>query len=213
GFDGKVDVFSLGVVAHELLTGRPPYAPARVGGGDHGPVDYRATRRRQDDLDLAALRASGCSPGAVGLLEGMLELDPARRLSFRECLSNEWLRNSCEDVDRQFGRAAAVSRNRTTAFYYKRSRTRRLRAAGRHSLGGAAASPEAEEAAGEELSCRQMRRICKCLERFSKRSKLHRAVAYHLAAYLPVKQLRRASEKFRQMDVDFSGGVPISPRL
>jgi serine/threonine protein kinase len=186
GFDGKVDVFSLGVVAHELLTGRPPYSPARVGGGDYGPVDYGATRRRQDALDLAELRASGCSAGALGLLEGMLEVDPARRLSFRECLSNEWLQKSCE-----------------------RSRTRRLRAAGRHSLGGAPTSPEVEEAAGEELSWRQMRRICKCLERFSRRSELHRAVAYHLAAYLPVKQLRRASEKFRQMDVDFSGVVPV----
>ena len=49
-----------------------------------------------------------------------------------------------------------------------------------------ARSVEAEEAAGEELLMMERRRICKALVRFAKRTPLQRAVAYHLAAYLPV---------------------------
>ena len=51
----------------------------------------------------------------------------------------------------------------------------------------------------------ERRRICKALVRFAQRTPLQRAVAYHLAAYLPVTELRRAAESFKRVDTAQSG--------
>eukprot|EP00913_Durusdinium_trenchii_P022431 g21070.t1 len=157
-FDDKCDVFSLGIVAHQLFTGEVPYKVAYTGGKSYGPVDYEKTRANME-------RSRGTD---VALC--VFELRT-------ECLEHPWLVNCCE-----------------------RRRIRRLRAEGRTSLGGASLSIEADQAAGEELLWMERRRVCKALVRFAKRTPLQRAVAYHLAAYLPVGDLRRAADSFKRVD-------------
>ncbi|CAE7690777.1 CPK1, partial [Symbiodinium microadriaticum] len=181
-FDDRCDVFSLGIVAHQLFTGDVPYKVAYRGGGSYGPVDYAQTRTNMNCDLTAQLKSAGCSRGVITLVSRMLEMDPAKRPSTLECLSDDWLVQKCEN-----------------------RRLRRLRLEGRHSLGGAALSVEEEEAAGEELLRLERRRICKALVRFAKRTPLQRAVAFHLASYLPVGDLRRAAESFKRVDNEQSG--------
>jgi len=181
-FDDRCDIFSLGIVAHQLFTGDVPYKVAYAGGKSYGPVDYEATRANMETADLTAqLRVSD---GALDFISKMLELDPEKRPSSLECLEHPWLVECCE-----------------------RRRIRRLRAEGRTSLGGVSLSVEAEEAAGEELLWMERRRVCKALVRFAKRTPLQRAVAYHLAAYLPVGDLRRAADSFKRVDHAKSGHI------
>lgn len=181
-FDDRCDIFSLGIVAHQLFTGDVPYKVAYAGGKSYGPVDYKATCANMDAADLTAQLS--VSPGALDFVRQMLQLDPEKRPSSLECLEHPWLVERCE-----------------------RRRIRRLRAEGRTSLGGASLSVEAEEAAGEELLMMERRRICKALVRFAKRTPLQRAVAYHLAAYLPVGDLRRAADSFKRVDHSKSGHI------
>lgn len=48
GFDDRCDIFSLGIVAHQLFTGDVPYKVAYAGGKSYGPVDYEATRANME---------------------------------------------------------------------------------------------------------------------------------------------------------------------
>ncbi|CAE7661465.1 CPK1 [Symbiodinium pilosum] len=182
GFDDRCDVFSLGIVAHQLFTGDVPYKVAYRGGASYGPVDYSQTLANMDCNLTARMVSAGCSGGAIALVSRMLEKDPSKRPSTLDCLGDDWLVQKCEN-----------------------RRLRRLRAEGRHSLGGAALSIEEEEAAGAELLRLERRRICKALVRFAKRTPLQRAVAFHLASYLPVGDLRRAAESFKRVDHEQSG--------
>ncbi|CAK9022686.1 unnamed protein product [Durusdinium trenchii] len=181
-FDDKCDVFSLGIVAHQLFTGEVPYKVAYTGGKSYGPVDYEKTRANMEEAELTGQLK--VSEGALDFIKRMLQLDPEKRPSSLECLEHPWLVNCCE-----------------------RRRIRRLRAEGRTSLGGASLSIEADQAAGEELLWMERRRVCKALVRFAKRTPLQRAVAYHLAAYLPVGDLRRAADSFKRVDQAKSGHI------
>ncbi|CAJ1328873.1 unnamed protein product [Effrenium voratum] len=180
-FDDRCDIFSLGVVAHQLFTGKAPYDVAYKGGKTWGPVDYAATRANMEG-DLT--KDMSASEGGQDLVRQMLQPEPSSRPTSLDLLDHPWLVHHCE-----------------------RRRLRRLRVEGRNSLGGAALSVEAEEAAGEELLWLERRRICKALVRFAKRTPLQRAVAYHLAAYLPVGDLRRAADSFKRVDQERSGHI------
>lgn len=75
-FDDRCDVFSLGIVAHQLFTGETPYQVAYTGGKAYGPVDYEATRRNMEAAELGKLKVSR---GALDFVKKMLELDPEQR--------------------------------------------------------------------------------------------------------------------------------------
>ena len=75
-FDDRCDVFSLGIVAHQLFTGTVPYQVAYRGGKSYGPVDYEQTLRNMKEMELKGLEVS---KGALDFVMKMLELDPERR--------------------------------------------------------------------------------------------------------------------------------------
>lgn len=72
GYNSKVDVWSAGVLAYQLLTNRLPFADRHEGEAHVLP----------DDLDLIDREWSGLE----GLIRGMLTVDPGERLSVEECL-------------------------------------------------------------------------------------------------------------------------------
>ena len=59
GFDDRCDIFSLGIVAHQLFTGDVPYKVAYAGGKSYGPVDYKATRANMETRDASAVGCNG----------------------------------------------------------------------------------------------------------------------------------------------------------
>lgn len=88
--DGRADLFSLGIVLYELITGRHPFA-----GQTLAQVVYRITGPELADLEpLAAL----APPSLVGLVQRALEKDPAARFAGAEemaaallgCLDEPW---------------------------------------------------------------------------------------------------------------------------
>eukprot|EP00928_Gymnodinium_smaydae_P000583 TRINITY_DN1021_c0_g2_i1.p1 TRINITY_DN1021_c0_g2~~TRINITY_DN1021_c0_g2_i1.p1 ORF type:complete len:794 (-),score=172.65 TRINITY_DN1021_c0_g2_i1:87-2399(-) len=169
GFDERSDIYSLGIVAHELLTGTAPYEVAYQGGGCEGVVDYDATRRRIGELGdpAAQLEAAGRSDGVTALVRQMLATDPELRPSSSECLESTWL---------------------------MAQRTRRLqRSASSSSLHCSENQDDAEEV--------QARRdlVSADLRHFAQRSAMQKAAAYHLAANVPLGQLRHVAEGLQQV--------------
>ena len=85
-YDAKVDVWSAGVVAHVLLTGKPPFISSSKDGL------WKAIQK--DDLKFEGPEWENISSVAKEFLESALTKDPASRPSARELLSHPWLQVS-----------------------------------------------------------------------------------------------------------------------
>jgi hypothetical protein len=97
GYTPAVDLYSVGVVAYALFTGRPPYPY-------HKDAQGRTMKNRIDYT--AKLRWPQLQPGVTGTdrealapvsaegrhcIEGLLAIDPRKRLSAVNCLAHPWL--------------------------------------------------------------------------------------------------------------------------
>mmetsp|Transcript_84379 Transcript_84379/g.235414 ORF Transcript_84379/g.235414 Transcript_84379/m.235414 type:complete len:493 (-) Transcript_84379:81-1559(-) len=192
GFDQRCDIYSLGVVAFELFTGKVPYEPVSRNDGSY---DYAATRELVETVDVSEtlVRQAGRSPGAVDLVRRMLSMDPNKRPTALECMRDEWLIGHIE-----------------------RRRRRQRKAEGMHSLSSLSSLnlsfdiPVTAEEAGERISQARRGAISMALMEFSNRSAQMRAAAYHLAANMPISQLARVTESFKRMDTDLSGDLSYS---
>jgi serine/threonine protein kinase len=79
--DGRSDLYSLGVLLWELLTGHRPFSEENLSGSWSEILDAMVARRRKgvNVADLA--RIDGCPTGLATVLEGALEPDRERRWS------------------------------------------------------------------------------------------------------------------------------------
>ncbi len=79
--DGRSDLYSLGVLLWELLTGHRPFSEQNIEGGWSAILDTMVERRTKG-VDLGELaRIPDCPGGLVSVLDGALEPDRDRRWS------------------------------------------------------------------------------------------------------------------------------------
>ena len=80
------DVWSCGVILHMLLCGEPPF-----NGGSARAIYTKIASR---NVVFPQGLWEGVSSEAINLLRGMLNKDPAARLSLADCLSHPWIRTN-----------------------------------------------------------------------------------------------------------------------
>lgn len=83
-YDTKVDVFSAGVILYILLTGCSPFY------GDTYNEILVKNKKCQVNYELEELKVK-VSEDAIDLLRLMLEKDPLKRITARECLKHPWI--------------------------------------------------------------------------------------------------------------------------
>jgi alpha-tubulin suppressor-like RCC1 family protein/predicted Ser/Thr protein kinase len=84
--DGRSDLYSLGLIGHEMLTGRQPWAGSSLYG-----MIYK---QKHEPLPSPALERDDVSPALLLALEGVLRKEPSERLSsaaeFMAVLAGRW---------------------------------------------------------------------------------------------------------------------------
>ena len=88
GYSKQCDVWSSGVVLHMLLSGEPPFMA--------NTEDELYELIKRGKLNFATISWAAISPAAKQLLEGMLKVDPAHRLTSKEVVCQPWLKGERE---------------------------------------------------------------------------------------------------------------------
>lgn len=102
GYGSEADYFSLGVVAHELLTGKVPFRWRLVQRGDRhefvrvAPLRNDLSRVHGPREELLTMHAPlrfppTVSPAAADLIASLLDRDPATRCSLDSLRNHEWV--------------------------------------------------------------------------------------------------------------------------
>eukprot|EP00192_Tetraselmis_astigmatica_P024585 CAMPEP_0117687858 /NCGR_PEP_ID=MMETSP0804-20121206/23414_1 /TAXON_ID=1074897 /ORGANISM="Tetraselmis astigmatica, Strain CCMP880" /LENGTH=545 /DNA_ID=CAMNT_0005500059 /DNA_START=334 /DNA_END=1971 /DNA_ORIENTATION=- len=91
-YGSQADVWSAGVLLYLLLTGRYPYfkssiVPPELSIAELFTIILSAT------IDLTPVEQAGVSPEAVDLLRGMLQKDPAERMTAAQALEHPWIQD------------------------------------------------------------------------------------------------------------------------
>ncbi|KAF9411546.1 hypothetical protein HW555_009694 [Spodoptera exigua] len=81
-YDARVDLWSVGVIMYECLFGRAPYSSVSM-------KELVDKIQRQAPIELPP--NASISPGCRELLFGLLQHDPAKRITYEEFFSNEYL--------------------------------------------------------------------------------------------------------------------------
>lgn len=78
-YDHSVDIWSLGIVAYEMLTGKVPFY-----GADDKQLEQNILTK---DIKYPGFLSESC----VNFLKGILEREPAKRMTLDELLKNPWI--------------------------------------------------------------------------------------------------------------------------
>jgi serine/threonine protein kinase len=81
-YDKSVDIWSVGVIAHILLTGCPPF---------YGKTKQDIYRSIVSDLPKFGKVKGNLSPEAIQFVNKCLAKDPSRRFTAAQCLNHPWL--------------------------------------------------------------------------------------------------------------------------
>jgi len=84
GYSQQCDIWSIGIVLHLLLSGKVPFF-ANTEEELHELI-------KKGELNFSTKRWASISPAAKQLLEGMLKVDPAHRLTSKEVLCQPWIK-------------------------------------------------------------------------------------------------------------------------
>ncbi len=82
-FDEKTDIWSLGIVMHQMLTGKFPFEPNK------NEDLFQVIKTKKFDPEL--LYRADCSEEVIDLVQKTLEKDPSKRLSTQQCLEHPWI--------------------------------------------------------------------------------------------------------------------------
>ena len=82
-FDEKTDIWSLGIVMHQMLTGKFPFEPNK------NEDLFQVIKNKKFDPEL--LYKAECSEEVIDLVQKTLEKDPSKRLSTQQCLEHPWI--------------------------------------------------------------------------------------------------------------------------
>ena len=82
-FDAKTDIWSLGVIIHQMLTGKFPF--------EHNKNEDLFQVIKNKKFDPEILYKADCSEEVIDLVQKTLEKDPSKRLSTQQCLEHPWI--------------------------------------------------------------------------------------------------------------------------
>ena len=82
-FDEKTDIWSLGIVMHQMLTGKFPFEPNK------NEDLFQVIKTKKFDPEL--LYKADCSEEVIDLVQKTLEKDPSKRISTQQCLEHPWI--------------------------------------------------------------------------------------------------------------------------
>ena len=82
-FNEKTDIWSLGIVLHQMLTGKFPFEPNK------NEDLFQVIKTKKFDPEL--LYKADCSEEVIDLVQKTLEKDPSKRISTQQCLEHPWI--------------------------------------------------------------------------------------------------------------------------
>ncbi|WVN85958.1 uncharacterized protein L203_101116 [Cryptococcus depauperatus CBS 7841] len=86
GYENVVDSWSVGIIVYSMMTKALPFDE-----DSEIPVDQRVRARFTQPADLLLLEQVGMSKNAIDFVARLLEKDPAKRLTMKQALRNQWL--------------------------------------------------------------------------------------------------------------------------
>lgn len=94
GYDYKCDTWSLGIMIHIMLSGISPFY-------NNGQEVNMVKSAKMGKLNFERSQWNGISSHAISFVKSLIQVDPNRRLSIRECSEHDWIsrhKNQLEQI-------------------------------------------------------------------------------------------------------------------
>jgi len=82
-FDVKTDIWSLGIIIHQMLTGKFPFEPNK------NEDLFQVIKNKNFETEI--LYKNECSEEVIDFIKKILVKDPTKRLSTQQCLEHPWI--------------------------------------------------------------------------------------------------------------------------